>query len=113
MDERWQKARTIVIENGENIDYRPRLTSHPSSVHLLDGRHLDIIDHAARFIKYNLLEPFGGLQVVSLSLRFGYAQIKIQLVLIGDFVHPFAHEPDHVFAFDAKAWLTETYSLQD
>src|ERR1700685_1835223 len=27
MDERWQKARTIVIENGENIDYRPRLTS--------------------------------------------------------------------------------------
>jgi hypothetical protein len=81
-------------------------------VHLLDGRHLDIIDQAARFIKYNLNEPFGGLQVVSSLLPFGYTLIAIQLVLTGDFFHPFLYEPDHVFAFDAKAWVTETYSFQ-
>jgi hypothetical protein len=35
----------------------------------------------------------------------------LQLIVTGDFFRPFLQEANHVFAFEAKAWITETYLL--
>jgi hypothetical protein len=35
----------------------------------------------------------------------------LQLIVTGDFSQPFLQPTNHVFVFEAKAWVTETYSL--
>ena len=103
MHNSWMKARNLLLADGQTICC---VLSSPNSsiVHMLDGCHFDIIDQAARLIKYNISQPFGGLQVLSPFLCCSHIFIILQVIAAGHFSKLSDTGTDFVFPFRAKAW---------